>query len=75
MLQIAEEEEVDEAFYRQPKAVSKSWALVHGKDFNSLDFCWRTYTVMYKLSRRLLESIENALLLQVVEDPTRNCVA
>lgn len=31
--------------------------------------------MMYKLSRRLLESIENALLLQVVEDPTRNCVA
>lgn len=28
MLQTAEEEEGDEAFYRRPKAVSKSWALV-----------------------------------------------
>lgn len=51
MLQTAEEEEGDEAFYRQPKAVSKSWALVHERDFSHPDVCWRIYTRKHKPSR------------------------
>lgn len=75
MLQTGEEEEVDEAFYSQPRAVLKSWALVRVWDFDYPDFCRRIYAVKHKPSRRFLGSIDNTFLSQAVEDPTRNCVA
>lgn len=40
-------------------------------DFNYLDICWENNTVNYKQSRRLLVSIKNNFLVQVLDRPTR----
>lgn len=70
------DQEVDEAFYRQLKAASKSQALVLVEDFNYPDIFWRNYTAKQKQSKRFLGSVGGNFLAQMVEDPTRNgCTA
>ncbi|GAB0209598.1 mitochondrial enolase superfamily member 1 [Grus japonensis] len=66
-----QEEEVDEAFYRQLEVASRSQALVLMGDFNHPDICWKSNTAKHAQSRRFLQSIDDNFLTQVVEDPTR----
>jgi len=65
-----QEEEVDEAFYRQLKVASQSQAPVLVGDFNHPDICWEDHTVRHTQSRRSLQSIDDNFLMQVVEEPT-----
>jgi len=46
-------------------------ALVLVRDFNHPDICWKDHTVSCKRSRRLVESIDDNFLVQVVDRPTR----
>jgi len=69
-----QEEEVDEAFYRQLKIASQSQALVLGGDFNHSDICWKDHTARHTQSRRFLQSIDDKSLMQVVEEPRRRGV-
>ena len=41
-----QEEQVDEAFYRQLKVASRSLALVLTADFNHTNNCWRENTAL-----------------------------
>jgi len=66
-----QEEEVDEAFYRQLQAASQSQALVLMGDFNQPDISWEGYTARHTQFWRFLQSIDDNFLMQVVEDPTR----
>jgi len=61
-----QEEEVDEAFYRQLKVAS--WG-----DFNHPDICWEDNTARHMQPRRFLQSTDN-FLMQVVEEPMRRGV-
>lgn len=45
------------------------------EDLNSPDICWRSNITKNKQSRSFLESIEDNVLTQVAEDPTRNGAA
>lgn len=60
-----QKEQVDEAFYRQLEAASKSQALVLVGEFNYPDICWRSNTVKHKQSRRFLENGKQRLQLPV----------
>jgi len=62
-----QDEEVDEAFYRQLKGASQSQALVLMGDFNHPDISWEGHTARHTQSRRLLQSIEDNFLMQMVE--------
>jgi len=66
-----QEEEMDEALYRQIGAASCSQALVVMEDFIHSSVCWRDNTAGHKQSRRFLESIDNSLFLQMTEDTVR----
>jgi len=66
-----QEEEVDEAFYKQLQAASQSQALVLMGDFNHPDISWEDHTTRHMQSRRFLQSINDNFLMQVVEEPTR----
>ena len=66
-----QEEEVDEAFYRQLQAASQSQALVLMGDFSHPDISWEDHTVKQAQSSRFLQSIVDNFLMQVVEEPTR----
>ncbi|KAJ7402889.1 hypothetical protein BTVI_82469 [Pitangus sulphuratus] len=66
-----QEKEVDEAFYRQFEAASKSQAVVLVGDFSYPDICWRSTTVKDNHSTRFLESVDDNFLRQ---DPPRNGV-
>jgi len=66
-----QEEEVDEAFYRQLQAASQSQALVLVGDFNHSDISWEDHTARHSQTRRFLQSIDDNFLMQVVEEPTR----
>ncbi|GAB0204592.1 mitochondrial enolase superfamily member 1 [Grus japonensis] len=66
-----QEEEVDEAFYRQLEVASRSQALVLVEDFNHPDICWNDNTARHAQSRRFLQSIDDNFLTQVVEEPKR----
>jgi len=66
-----QEEEIDEAFYRQLQAASQSQALVLMGDFNHPDTSWEDHTARQVQSRRFLQSIDDNFLMQVVEEPTR----
>ncbi|GAB0188654.1 mitochondrial enolase superfamily member 1 [Grus japonensis] len=61
----------DEALYRQIGAASCSQALVRMGDFNHPDICWRDNAAERKQSRKFLECVDDHLLLQVIEEPTR----
>ncbi|KAF4805591.1 hypothetical protein TURU_000453 [Turdus rufiventris] len=69
-----QEEEVDEAFYKQLEVASQFQALVLVGDLNYPNVFCRNNTEKDKQSRRFLESIDDNFLSQVVEDPTRNGV-
>ncbi|KAJ7402270.1 rna-directed dna polymerase from mobile element jockey-like [Pitangus sulphuratus] len=56
------------------KHPQKSQTLVLLGNFNYPDICWRNNTAKHKQSRRFMESIDDDLLSQVVEDHTRNGV-
>ena len=45
-------------------------ALVLVRDFNHPDICWKDHTVSCKRSRRLVESIDDNFLVQVLDRPT-----
>jgi len=68
---LNQEEEVDEAFYRQLQAASQLQALVLMGDFNHPDISWEDNTTRQAQSRRFLQSIKDNFLMQVVEEPTR----
>jgi len=66
-----QEEEVDEAFYRQLQVASQSQAMVVMRDFNHPDFNWEDHTARHMQSWRFLQSIDDNFLMQMVEEPTR----
>ena len=68
---LNQEEEVTEASYRQLKVAARSQALVLMGDFNHPDTCWNT---RHTQSRRFLQSIDDILLTQGVEEITRGGV-
>ncbi|GAB0206941.1 hypothetical protein GRJ2_003159700 [Grus japonensis] len=69
-----QEEEVDEAFYRQLEVTSQSQALVVMGDFHHPDICWKGNTARHTQSRMFLQSTDDNFLTQVVEEPTRRGV-
>jgi len=69
-----QEEEVDEAFYRQLKAASQSQALVLMGDFNHPDISWEDHTARHMQFRRFLQSIDDNFLMQTMEEPRRRGV-
>ncbi|GAB0185700.1 hypothetical protein GRJ2_001035300 [Grus japonensis] len=66
-----QEDQADEALYRQVGAASHSQALVLIGDFKHPNTCWRGNTAGHKQSRRFLECIDDNFLLQVIEEPMR----
>ena len=66
-----QEEQADEALYRQIGAAWHLQALVLTGDFNHPDICWRDNTAGHKQSRRFLERVDDNFLTQVIEVPTR----
>lgn len=50
---------------------SCSLALVLVGDFNHPDICWKDHMASCKRSRRLVESVDDNFLVQVVDRPTR----
>ncbi|KAK4808573.1 hypothetical protein QYF61_009876 [Mycteria americana] len=60
-----QDEEADEAFYKQLAGVSQSLALVLMGNFNLPDVCWKYNTAERKQSRRFLECVEDNFLTQL----------
>ncbi|GAB0179201.1 hypothetical protein GRJ2_000385400 [Grus japonensis] len=56
-----EEEETDEACYRQLEIASQSQALVLMGDFNHPDICWKGNMAKHTQSMRFLQSIDDNL--------------
>lgn len=52
---LNQDEEADEAFYKQLVEISQLLALVLLRDFNLPDICWKYNTVERKQPRRFLE--------------------
>ena len=52
------------------REASCSRALVLVGDFNHPDICWKDHTASCKRSRRLVESIDDNFLVQVLDRPT-----
>ncbi|GAB0183292.1 hypothetical protein GRJ2_000794500 [Grus japonensis] len=69
-----QDDQVDEALYRQIGAASCSQALVFMGALNQPNICWRDNTARHKQSRRFLTHIDDNFLLQVTEEPTRRGV-
>ncbi|GAB0183301.1 hypothetical protein GRJ2_000795400 [Grus japonensis] len=69
-----QDDQVDEALYRQIGAASGSQALVLMGALNQPNICWRDNTARHKQSRRFLKCIDDNLLLRVIEEPTRRGV-
>jgi len=57
-----QEEEVDEAFYRQLKVSSRSQALVLMGDLKHPDICWKDNTARCTQSRSFLQNIDDNFL-------------
>ncbi|KAK4827211.1 hypothetical protein QYF61_015239 [Mycteria americana] len=70
-VECLQDEEADEAFYKQLAEVSQSLALVLMGDFNLPVVCWKYNTAERKQSRRFLECVEDTFLTQLVSEPTR----
>ncbi|PKU34516.1 rna rnp complex-1-interacting phosphatase [Limosa lapponica baueri] len=60
-----QEEEVNEAFYRQLEIASRSQALVLMRDVNYLDINWKDNTARHAQPQRFLQSIDDNFLTQV----------
>jgi len=69
-----QQKEASEAFYRQLKVASPSQVLVPMRDFSHPDICWEDHTARHTQSRRFLQSIDDNILTQVVEEPMRRGV-
>ncbi|PKU42006.1 hypothetical protein llap_7684 [Limosa lapponica baueri] len=69
-----QEDQADEALYRQIGAASHSQALVLMGDFSHPDICWRNNTAGHKQSRRFLEYVDDNFLLQGTEEQRRGAV-
>jgi len=69
-----QEEEVDEAFYRQLQVASQSQVLVLMGDFNHPGIYWEDHTTRHMQSRRFLQNFDDNFLMQVVEEPMRRGV-
>ena len=54
-----QEEEVDEAFYRQLQAASQLQALVLMEDFNHPDMTWEDHTARHTQSMRFQQSTDD----------------
>jgi len=66
-----QEQEVDEAFYRQLKVASQSQALGLMGDFNHPDISCEDHKARHMQSRRFLQSIDDNFFIQVMEEPKR----
>lgn len=66
-----QEEDVDEAFFRQVKEASYFQALVLMESVSHSYICWRDNTVEHKKPRRFLEYIEDSFLTLLTEKPMR----
>jgi len=66
-----QEEEGDEAFYKQLKVALQSQALILMGNFNHPDISWEDHTARHMQSWRFLQSIDDNFLMQVVEELTR----
>ncbi|GAB0179400.1 hypothetical protein GRJ2_000405300 [Grus japonensis] len=66
-----QEEEVNEAFYRQLEEALRSLALVLMGDFNRHGTCWKGNTARHTQSPRFLQSTDDNFLTQVVEESTK----
>jgi len=66
-----QDEQADEALYRQTGEASRSKELVLMGDFNHPDICWRDNTAGHRQSRRFFKCVEDNFLLHVIEEPTR----
>lgn len=66
-----QEEQVDEAFYRQLEVASHSKASDLMQDFNHLNICWRNKTAEHEQFRRLLECINDHFLIEEIADSMR----
>jgi len=66
-----QEEQVDEAFYRQLKVDLQLQALVLMGDFSHPGICWEDHTARKAQSRRFLQSIDDNFLMKSVEKPTK----
>ncbi|KAK4826957.1 hypothetical protein QYF61_012806 [Mycteria americana] len=64
-------EEIDEEFFLQLQEASRSQALILIGDFNHPDICWKSDTVNCNQCRKLMECVEDNVLVQVMESPTR----
>ncbi|XP_028941571.1 actin-related protein 6-like, partial [Antrostomus carolinensis] len=69
-----QDEEVDEAFYRQLAAAPQLQALVLMGDFNYPGISWNAYTASHSQSRRFLQCTDGNFLMQMVDEPTRRGV-
>jgi len=67
-----QEEEIDEAFYRQLEVASQ--ALVLTGDFNHPDISWEDHTARHMQSMSFLRSTDDKFPMQVVEEPMRRGV-
>ena len=63
-----QEEEVDEAFYKQLEVALPPPALVLMGDFNHPDICWQSNKARHTRSRQFLQCIGDYFLTQVVGD-------
>jgi len=66
-----QDEQEDEALYRQIGEASHSKTLVLMGDFNHPNICWRDNTAGHRQAWRFLECDEDNFPFQVIEEPTR----
>jgi len=66
-----QDEQTDEALYRQIGETLLSKALVLMGNFSHPDMCWRDNIAGHKQSRRFLECVGDNFLLQVMEELRR----
>lgn len=67
-------EEADEAFYKQLAEVMQSPDLALMGDFNLTDTCWKYNAAERKQSQRFLQNVEDNFLKQLLREPTRGSV-
>ena len=66
-----QEDEVNEAFYKQLEVASQFRTLVLMRDFNHPVICWVSNMARHARCRHFLQCVEDNFLMQVVEEPTR----
>ena len=66
-----QEDQVDEALYKQIGAASHSQNMVLMGDFNHPGICWKNNTVGHQKLWRFLERVDDSFPFQVVQEPRR----